>query len=130
MGTNTDILNAFLDKFELEDILPISYPNVDYDGDKPYMKIDIIPAQTQSLGFSSIDRWSGICQASVVVDASLGAITVSDYVDSIIEAFPRPTRISSGDTSVKIDVTGWSSPAIQGTDGYMIPVSIPYLILN
>ena len=128
---NTDIQQAFFDVIDTAAILVTVWPNTDFDTPKPYLRVNYIPFETQSIGISSIDKYGGICQIDVVIEAGLGAIKANQYVDQILDLFtPRPQRLTSGNTAVQISKTGWASPAVQDKDGYFIPISIPYTIIQ
>ena len=125
-----DITRGIFDHLGANASLSVAYPNVKYEGVKPYFRANILPVPTVSLGIQALDRYDGFAQIDVVVKDDTGSIDAAGYVAEILTLFPRNSIITSGTTKIRFDVIGWTSPAVQDVDGYFIPVSIPYIVLN
>lgn len=127
---------------------PVAYPNSGYPkegqpADIPYYKVDILPASENSLGlsFSSATRQLGIIQVSCYIRDGKGDIPAVEMADQIIAAFPRGTVLEDGGVSVRIEDKAYKSQGFSATTSnvggekvnggwFMIPVTIPYIIIN
>ena len=130
MGVDTDIRKGLFDALEDAGILSISFPNVSFEGEKPYLRVNVLPAPTAPFAVTTTDIHEGFLQVDVVVKEGEGSIDAFDYVQRILDVFPRNTLITEGTTKIRIDQLGWPGLAIQQPDGFFIPVSIPYIVLN
>lgn len=110
--------------------LPIAWPNRKYDGSKPYHRVSFLPAPVASIGLRSIDRYDGFIQIDTVVESDTGAIVVAGYCADILTLFPRNSIIKGDGITIRFNLAGYTSPAVQDVDGYFIPVSIPYTIID
>jgi hypothetical protein len=129
VGIETNILKGLLTQIDNAGIAPVAWPNIAYDGVRPYLDVSLLPAPTRGRGISAGNTHSGFLQINVVVDAGTSAVTVTGLVDDVISLFPRVSQIIEGDTTINIDDRGWPGPAGQTPSGYFIPVTIPYTVL-
>jgi hypothetical protein len=131
-----DIVNntyTYLEANKAASELPtIYYPNSPNDG-KPqpptgnHIAVSINPAETITLGLSTLESHSGIIQFSVRVEANHGEYAAWQIVDKIITLFARGTSIASG-----LDVHRKPSafPPITDEGWYSVPVQVEYSALN
>lgn len=111
--------------------LPIAYPNV--AGQLPttdYLRVNILPADTQTVGLQDFDIERGIVQIDVMTSVGIGALKAGEYAAAVLALFPRGTTLTEAGEAVKFDVRGSVAPALQDGSWYQVPVSIPYLILR
>jgi len=115
-------------KSELPQVL---WPNIVYRDDLPdnYLKVDILPAETRTVGVSSLNQHIGIVQIMVNVREDQGAILAAQYADKVLSLFPRNTRINESGIRINIDKQGYISPAMQNQSWYSVAVSIPYNVI-
>jgi len=107
------------------------WPNVNKDlPQDEYIKVDILPGNTQSLGVKSLDRTPGIIQLMVNVSEGSGTTRPLEIADQLLGYFPRGTEIEESGTKVRIDKAGYTSPAMQNGTWYSIAVSIPFYVLR
>ena len=130
MGNELDLRKGIYDFVNGANIITLVRPNIDYDGDYPYCKFDLLPAPTKAIGVNNLNSYSGIIQLLVHVEDGTGEAAILGFVDQLIDLFPRGTQIKKGSIKIEVNEKGWSSPAIQEDSAYMIPVSIPYKFLN
>jgi len=126
----TDIKTGFFKAISSAGLGDVAWPNIPYSGKPPYLRVTVLPAQTESVGISSIDRMIGIIQIDCVVAAGGGDISASEKADDVIAAFPRLTRITEGTTTIEINRTGWAGPSQQEPDELFIPVTIEYEVIK
>lgn len=107
------------------------WPNIQADiPTADHVRIDVLPAPTETLGISGPEWQRGIVQITVFVRDGTGAVNADNIADTVIASFPRGTTISSGGISVRFDEKGWKSPGIPGGGWYQVPVTIPYNYLT
>jgi len=136
MSIEVDIATAFFSVLEnasiVDDdanVLETSFPNVNFNGDKIYLDSSIIPAPVSTLGLS-IDIYDGIFQISIVAWHGIGELHLLRIAGQIKALFPRNTYLTQGTTKIWLERTGWISPAVISGESYMVPVSIPYKVLD
>lgn len=133
MSVLKDIHVAVFDRLEaatITGIQGISWPNVTYNGDKPYLRINILPSPTKALGIRSTDIYEGFVQIDVVTKDGIGGINAVDIAEEIVALFPRNFHAEQGTSEIGFLEEGYPGPAIQEVDGYFIPVSIPYIVIK
>lgn len=131
MGVETDILLGAFDTLSGAALgYQIAYPNIEFTGTKPYLRINVLKANTSPYAVTRGDYHQGIIQVDVVVEVGVGMITASQKAEEVLAIFPRLLRINKNTTTIRIDERGSVGPDIQEPDGYFIPVSIPYRVLN
>lgn len=108
----------------------VVWPNVPFTGKPPYLRLFVLPAQTETVGLNSIARLRGIIQIDCVVTAGGGEIEASEKAEAVLAELPRLTRIVEGSTTIEINATGWAGPGLQEPDKYFIPVTIPYEVIK
>ena len=129
MSVNNDIRVAVFDRISTADILPVAWPNVHYDGTKPYCRVFFLSVPTSALGIRQLNLYEGIVQVDVVVSSGVGEIVAIGYCDQFINLFPRNLYLTQNTTEIGFIEPGYPGPAIQEDDGYFLPVSIPYKII-
>lgn len=111
--------------------LPIAYPNV--SGQLPttdYLRVNILPAQTETIGVTTLSRERGIVQIDVMTRAGIGATKAGDYAAAVLSLFPRNLALTEAGEAVRFEREGWAAPALQDGTWYMVPISIPYSVLR
>lgn len=111
-------------------ILPVALPNLSYDGDKPYLRISLIPGASFSMGYLSADHHRGLFQVDVVDNPLTNLQTIMSYVDQVRDAFPRGLHILESGTTIRIDTAAFPGPPQHEVDGYFVPVTIPYNVID
>ena len=106
---------------------PVAYPNVSFDSEGAYYKVNVMPTAAFPLGIADTNRQGGICQVSCMIRDGIGELAALAMAKTMLDSFGRGTVLSDGETTVRIDDPAWASAGLQTTTGwYMIPVSIPY----
>lgn len=111
--------------------LPIAYPNI--AGQQPttdYLRVNVLPAQTETIGLEDTALERGIVQIDVMTRAGIGAIKAGEYAAAVLALFPRNLRLTEAGEAVRFEREGWAAQALQDGSWYQVPVSIPYLILR
>lgn len=111
--------------------LPIAYPNI--AGQQPttdYLRVNVLPAQTETVGVATLSRERGIVQIDVMTRAGIGAIKAGEYAAAVLALFPRNLTLTEAGEAVRFEREGWAAPALQDGSWYQVPVSIPYSILR
>lgn len=113
--------------------VPVAMPNIKFDptGLDKYYQIFIVPARKVAVGLSDTDAQTGFCQVSCFVKTDVGEIKVLNMAESIISAFPRGTRLTDNVLKVEINQPSYYSQGLTNNNGwYMVPVTIPYIVLT
>lgn len=113
-------------------LLPVLYfPNNDISDipEDEHILIDIMPSNTNSLGVSDLDYYSGIIQFLINVKARTYSIRASEIADIVLNLMKRNTRINYDDIRINIDKTGFVSPPMPNFDWFAVAVSIPYNVI-
>jgi len=123
-----EMLTAIYTKFgTILDIPEIVYPNIEVDPSVDgYVRVNVLPANPDTVGVKSITWYRGIIQANVYVKLGVGEIVAARYAQKIIGAFPRGTVLTNGTTSIKIDENAQAYNGIVDGGYYMMPVRIVY----
>lgn len=130
MGIEADINLAILAAIEASALTPVAYPNINYAGDKPYYRVNILPVPTQPFSVSTSNRYSGIIQIDVVGEEGIGQPKIDIMVAAVLAVFPRNKLLTSTALKIRFDQAGWASPAIQSGDEFFIPVNFLYLSIS
>ena len=112
---------------------PVALPNIKFDpiGLQAYYQLWIIPARKEAVGISSTDVQNGFCQVSCFVLADVGEIKAISMAEKIIRAFPRNTKLREGDLTIEINKPAYYSQGLTNNNGwYMVPVTIPYIVIT
>lgn len=110
----------------------IYYPNSPNTG-KPqpptgnHVMINILPAETVSIGLNECDSYAGIIQFSVRIKANTGQIAAADIANTILAIFARNTVVGNG---LRIDRQGSAAAGFEDGGWYNVPVSIEYRVFN
>lgn len=104
----------------------VAYPNIPYSGDDPYYTVSILPAGAIPIDLKTESYQSGICQVSCYIRDGIGEIKALEMAQTILNAFPRLTKLEGDGIAVHIKNPAWISPGISVDGWYFIPVSIPY----
>ena len=113
--------------------VPVAMPNIKLDptGLDKYYQIFIVPARKVSVGLSETDAQTGFCQVSCFVKTDVGEIKAINMAETIITAFPRCTKLTDNSLKVEINQPSYYSQGLTNNNGwYMVPVTIPYIVLT
>jgi hypothetical protein len=130
MSVITDIKSGLFSRISSAGLGSVAWPNVPFSGNPPFLRVFVLPAQTETVGLATINRHRGIIQIDCVVAAGGGEIDASDLAGSVIATFPRGAEITSGTTTIRVNQQGWAGPGQQEPDRYFVPVSIPYEVIT
>lgn len=99
--------------------------NVHFDRDAltQYLRADYLEARSGQDTFGS-DRVPSILQVRVYVKNDTG--TRSPLVQMILDTFPKNTKLTSADASIRVDRAPTVGPSISDNGWYYVPVTIPY----
>ena len=114
-------------------VIPVALPNIKFDptGLDKYYQIYIVPARKVAVGLSEVNSQNGFCQVSCFVRADVGEIKALNMAESIINYFPRGTRLWDNSSKVEINQPSYYSQGLTNNNGwYMVPVTIPYIVLT
>lgn len=109
--------------------LSIAWENAPFDPDtsKPYLKVQLVPAETENPSFGgSHQRKHGTFNVIVRYPEGSGPAGAEATAEAIIAAFPRGLIIPSTGFSVQIDNTPSITAAQISQGWYMVPVPIRY----
>ena len=119
-------VSSYLDYHKAQ-LFPIRFPNINYATQTTaHNRLDILPAETVTVGLNGTQKNHGLIQISVYVPKGSAAHTASLQADKILELFPRNLTIGC----IRIDKAGYVSPPIVTDAWYVIPVTIPYVIVT
>lgn len=126
--------SLFFDKVKLAaGSIKVALPNIKFDptGLDSYYQVFIVPARKEALGINSSDVQNGFCQVSCYVKYDVGEPKAIAMAETIINAFPRNTKMSSGNLRVEVNKPSYYSNGLTSNNSwYMIPVTIPYVVLT
>lgn len=107
---------------------PILYPNLEETPpDGTHLRPFVIPASTDNVGIASDTTQDlGFIQISVYCKPGIGAIIPLQIASAVRALFPRFLNLNG----VRIDQTGTISNAFSDGTWYIVPVSIPYQLIN
>ena len=111
----------------------VALPNIKFDptGLQAYYQVWIIPVRKEAVGISSTDVQNGFCQVSCFVLADVGEIKAVNMAETIIRAFPRNTRLKASDLTVEINKPAYYTNGLTSNKSwYMVPVTIPYVVIT
>lgn len=114
-------------------ITKVALPNIPFDPSalESYYQVFIIPAMKRAKGISSYNEQRGICQVSCFVKNKVGEINAVDMAETMIAAFPRGTKLTSGTLKVEINFPAYYGQGLTNNNmWYMVPVTIPYMVLT
>ncbi|TDX14858.1 uncharacterized protein DUF4128 [Buttiauxella sp. BIGb0552] len=106
--------------------------------DKPYLRVFVLPATTQSLDFEAkAQTYRGILQVNVIAMSGNGVGESRSLAQLIADEFPEGRHLPDGELSVYISGQPTIHPGIQdrtssgptggsGSISYTIPISISY----
>ena len=100
----------------------IHYSNVDSNPTGEYIRPDVLPATTESIGVATTDKEIGVFQVSIYVAKGSGELKAANLAQIILNGFPRNTQLPG----VRIDKTGSIGPSIFIDGWSMTPISILY----
>lgn len=124
------IIAALFDRLRDTAGLPTIYwPNVHATPPTgSHLRVDILPAETATLGLASGSQARGIIQVSVYTKAGIGVTTAAGIADAVLAAMPRGTSVTQSGFLVRIDTVGSVAPPIITEGWHIFPVSIPYVV--
>lgn len=111
----------------------VSYPNIEFDKSviSEYYQVICLPQTKFGIGCASFNRQNGFCQVSCYIENNNSEEKAIDMAEVIISAFPRGTRLESGDIRVNIDQPAYYTGGITTSDGwFFVPVTIPFNVLT
>lgn len=120
----SDIKTALFNRLESLVGLPdIFYPNISADiPTTDYIRPDVLPATTDSIGVNNIDQERGVFQVSIFVEKGKGELEAARIGQIILDGFPRNTNL----LDVRIDRTGTIERSFFDGKWAITPVSISY----
>lgn len=95
-----------------------------------HLRVDILPAITDSIGLNSLDQERGILQVTVMTKPDTGTIPAAKIVEQVLALFPRNTELRQDGLRVRFDRTGYPGPSMQDGAWYATPVTIPYNVIT
>ena len=130
MGILSDIQDGVFLKLKTANPGTIVWPNIPYTGAVPYLRVHILPAETQPLGIANGDIYKGIIQIDCVTADGIGPAAAATLADTVIGTFVRNTTTTKNTTTIRFLRTGSAGPGQQESERYFIPVSIPYEVIS
>jgi hypothetical protein len=103
----------------------IFYPNVN-QGTIPseYLKINVMPVPTATIGVKTVKIRSGLIQITVVTKDNIGELRAATIAQLVMTAFARGTTLSDG---TRISKEPYASAGFNDGKGhYHMPVTIQY----
>lgn len=113
----------------LSPVLPIAWENAPFDPDtsKPYLKVQLVPAETENPSFGgSHQRKHGTFNVIVRYPEGSGPAGAETTAEAIVKAFPRGLIIPCTGFNVQIDNSPSITTAMISQGWYMVPVPIRY----
>lgn len=111
----------------------VALPNIKFDpsGLTSFYQVFIVPARKTAIGLSDTNSQGGFCQVSCFVKHEAGEIKAVTMAETIMAAFPRGTVLGDNSLKVKIIQPAYYSQGLINNNGwYMVPVTIPYIVLT
>lgn len=112
--------------------VPVALPNIPFTPTtETYYQVFIVPATKKAVGINSINVQGGFCQVSCWIKEKVGEIKAITMAENIIAAFPRGTKLTDNSLKVEVIQPAYYSQGLTNNNGwYMVPVTIPYIVLT
>ena len=125
--------SLFLDAVKIAaGAIPVALPNIPFSPTtETYYQVFIVPATKRAVGINSVNVQGGFCQVSCFTKEKIGELKAVTMAETILAAFPRNTKLKSGSLKVEINQPPYYSQGLTNNNGwYMVPVTIPYIVLT
>lgn len=131
VGTETRIseaLNAWLNALVLSPVVPIAWPNLNFNPSGAYLRPWLLPAPTEAITLSAAgpNDYRGIYQVSVFYPVGGGANKAIEIASAIVSHFKRGTSITREEIRVWMDDPPYLGSMVQEPNTFQLPVSVPY----
>jgi hypothetical protein len=105
-------------------LLPVYFPNLKQqpEPNEAHLKVFVLPANTETLGLSTLEQQKGIVQVSVCYPLGISDIKATQTAEAVLLLFPRGLALGGA----RIDKKGSISTSFESGAWYVTPVSIPY----
>jgi hypothetical protein len=137
MAVETDIHRGILLAIGNRSNIPVAWPNVEYGGQKPYAKVDIIPGNTLAWSMTTTNLYQGIIQIGIVTGSGQGEIKSMLLAENFISMFPRNSILDFNGTRIRFNGPASIRKPMneqvveQPEEGqYMVYISVPFIVLQ
>ena len=104
---------------------PTAFPNQDFDpaGNDTYIKVSYLEARSETDTFGG-DRIPSILQIDRFAKSGTG--NRDSIIQDVLDAFPKNTKLTSVDASVRVDKAPSISGSFNSKGWNVTPITIPY----
>lgn len=129
----SSVNSLFLDAVKIAaGAVPVALPNIPFTPTtETYYQVFIVPSTKKAVGINSTNVQGGFCQVSCWIKEKIGEIKAITMAENIIAAFPRGTKLTDNSLKVEVIQPAYYSQGLTNNNGwYMVPVTIPYIVLT
>lgn len=129
------IQKAIFGRLDGSALPPRWYPNRSGIGagqtqpDGTHLRVDILPAITDSIGLTALDQHRGVLQVKAMIKPDTGSVPAARIVEQVLALFPRNTELRQDGLRIRFDRSGYPGPSMQDGAWYATPVTIPYNVI-
>lgn len=107
--------------------LPIFFENVTGSPAKPYVRVNLLPAETENQFLDGTHRLRvGVCQVSLVMPPNTGTGAAAAHSASLDAAFPLTVPLTQGSARVFLTAPFGAGIGVDEDDAYFLPVTCRY----
>lgn len=113
--------SAFFKKISGLNLLPVSYPNINFEPEESFIEVDIINSRPKTLSTcGGKTRYTWILQVNIYIRENQGAIKSIEYAEQVKANIPFNTVLSENGFNFKTINAGEIIPYFQSESGWFI----------